>query len=118
MGKYLQIRVSATTYKPAELESAWPKLHEFAWPNQKGAYAPAHEVHGVMEMAQALDDQSRFGEWDDYTKKTLASGIEEALKVTAQLEKALEEWDPRRANSLSDHLEDLFSELEKAAATC
>ncbi len=110
MGKILQIRVSAWTYDEGEVERAWPRLTELA-----AAVPLKHAKLGVMELVESLDDGLRFMDWPKELKNSIAPGIERAVAVKHQLEGALGDWDPRRANSLSDSLEDI---LDATEASC
>lgn len=110
MGKYLQIRVTATTYDPAETEKAFPRLYALAWP--VAATAPA-EPRGLLELTQALDDRVRLGELPE--RASLLSGVERAMAAKAGLEAALGERDARAADRASYALEDALAELEKLA---
>jgi hypothetical protein len=110
MGRYLQIRVTATTYDPVEAEKAFPRLYDLAWP--VAATAPA-EPRGLLELTQALDDRVRLGELPQRT--VLLPGVERAMAAKAALEAALSERDARTADRVSYALEDALAELEKLA---
>jgi uncharacterized alpha-E superfamily protein len=110
MGKILQIRVSAWTYDEAEVEEAWPRLAELAF-----SVPLKHHKRGVLEMVTALDDGLRFMNWPASLKESLAPGLERAVAIRDQLEGALGNWDPRRADALSNALEDA---LDAAEASC
>ena len=107
MGKILQIRVSAWTYDEAEVEEAWPRLAELAF-----SVPLKRRKRGVLEMVTALDDGLRFMNWPTALKDSIAPGIRRAVAIRDQLEGALADWDPRRADSLSHTLEDALDALE------
>jgi len=107
MGKILQIRVSAWTYDEAEVEEAWPRLAELAF-----SVPLKREKRGVLEMVSALDDGLRFMNWPAALKDSLAPGLERVVALKDQLEGALGDWDPRRADKLSNALEDALDAVE------
>ncbi|MDR2696136.1 MAG: hypothetical protein LBC79_07145 [Deltaproteobacteria bacterium] len=107
MGKILQIRVSAWTYDESEAERAWPRLTELAF-----SVPLTHHRRGVLEMVAALDDGLRFMDWPAPLKGSLAPGLKRAIAIRDQLEGALADWDPRRANKLTDELEDALDAVE------
>ena len=109
MGKALQIRVSAVTWNQDLLEKLWPKLTELAL-----SVPIKHEKHGVLEMVRALGDGLQFLPWSEARRKAMSAGIEEAVRLKQALETALADWQPREANILSDKLEDVLDNLEKA----
>ena len=111
MGRILQIRVLAYTYRPEDVEETWPGLCELAWPQPK----LSDQKIGVLELTQALGDQVRFGGISAELKARLADGAQKAQAVAARLEEALGDWNPKLANSLSDELEEILSGLEKLA---
>lgn len=110
MGKILQIRVSAWTYDEGEVETAWPRLAELAV-----AVPLKRNKLGVLELVESLDDGLRFMNWPDSLKKSIAPGIERAVSIKHRLEGALGDWDPRRADKLSNELEDA---LDATEASC
>ena len=107
MGKILQIRVSAWIYDEGEVEEAWPRLAELA-------FSVPLKLHkrGVLEMVTALDDGLRFMDWPAGLKNSLAPGLKRAIAIKDQLEGALADWDPRRADRLSHELEDALDAVE------
>ena len=107
MGKILQIRVSAWTYDEAEVEKVWPRLAELAF-----SVPLKHERRGVLEMVTALDDGLRFMNWPSSLKDSLAPGLARVVATKDQLEGALADWDPRRAEKLSNALEDALDAVE------
>jgi len=107
VGKILQIRVSAWTYDEAEIEEAWPRLAELAL-----SVPIKHHRCGVLEMVTALDDGLRFMDWPASLKDSIAPGLQRVITIKEQLEGALADWDPRRANKLSDELEEALDAVE------
>ena len=109
MGKILQIRVSAWTYDEGELERAWPRLADLAF-----SVPLKRNRQGVLEMIEALDDGLRFMDWPEACKASLKPHLEHISSLKARLEGALADWDPRRANSLSDEIEDALDLAERS----
>lgn len=109
MGKALQIRVIAVTWDDDLLEKYWPRLSDLAF-----SVPVKHGKRGVLEMVRALADGLKFMKWPEARIQALGPGIEKAEKIREELEKALADWDPRRANALSDELEDELDRLESA----
>ncbi len=107
MGKALQIRVSAVTWDEALLEKLWPRLSELAFS------IPQRPVKkGVLEMTYALGDGLEFLSWSKERREILGEGIIKAVETARLLEDSIAAWDPRKANTLSDALEDILSTLE------
>ncbi len=107
MGKVLQIRVVAVTWDDDLVEKYWPKLSELAF-----SVPIKFENRGLLEMVRALAEGLDFMKWSDSRKRVMGPGIRKAAQIRAELEKALADWDPRKANSLSDELEDTLDKLE------
>ena len=114
MGRILQIRVSAWTYDEDEVVQAWPRLCALVWP-QLDKWGPANMKRGVTELAGYLPDALRFSDVPEAQKKALRPGAEKAAAILEEMRAALADWDPRRANKLSDALEEALFELEKEA---
>ena len=110
MGKYLQIRVKAETFRPEDLPKAWPFLCRAAWGDD-----PRIQPRGLLELVQAISDRCQFGDWSKEAKKELEPGIQNAVKLRDKLEAALGDWKPSEANKLSDALEDALAALEPLA---
>ena len=108
MGRALQIRVSAVTWNEDLLEECWPRLTELAF-----SVPVSHERRGVLEMVRALDDGLKFLPWSE-ARRAAGRGIHKAARLKAELEAALADWDPGKANRLSDQLEDVLDDMEKA----
>lgn len=111
MGRLLQIRVSASTFREEDVLQAWPRLAALVWP--EGPVGP--EGCGVLQLAGALDDACNFAGWKETLRKDLGPGIARARATKDLLEGALAAWDPREANRLSDVLEATLDELETLA---
>ena len=110
MGRILQIRVSAWTYDEDEVVQAWPRLCALVWP-QLDQWGPAGMKRGVTELAGYL----LFSDVPEAQKKALRPGAEKVAAILADMRAALADWDPRRANQLSDALEEALFELEREA---
>ncbi len=108
MGKVLQIRVSAVTWNEDLLEDYWPRVSSLAF-----SIPLRLENNGVLEMVRALDEGLRFMGWSEARKKAMGPGIHEAARLRSEIDKALADWNPRKANSLSDELEDVLDALER-----
>lgn len=109
MGKVLQIRVTAVTWDEDLVEKYWPRLSELAFS------APVKfEKRGVLEMVRVLAEGLDFIDWPDNRKKVLGPEIRKAALLRVELENALADWDPRKANRLSDEIEDSLDALENA----
>ena len=115
MGKILQIRVIATTYRAEEVKEAWPRLCALAWPHPPRVAGPPLEARGVMELAGVLHDRARFVYKDGELDPKLMQGLADAADMKRDMEAALADWAPERANTLSQELESLFGELERLA---
>jgi len=115
LGKVLQIRVSAWTYDEDEVVQTWPSLCALVWP-QLDQWGPVGLKRGVTELAGFLTDALRFSDLPEDVKKALQPGAAKVAAVLEEMRQALADWDPRRANILSNVLEDALSELEKEAA--
>ena len=70
----------------------------------------------VLELAKALPDVARFGDWPEAARQALKGGIDQVYGLSVKLETALADWQPSVANSLSDELEDALTALEKKAS--
>lgn len=109
MGKVLQIRVVAVTWDDELLEDYWPQLAKLAF-----SLPIKLENHGLLEMVRALSEGLEFMKWSDARKTAMGSGIREAAQIRKDLERALADWEPRKANELSNRLEDALDALERA----
>ncbi len=111
MGKYLQIRVSASTYNEDEVKKAWPSLWNLIW----GKGGDAVPKKGVMELALAVYDAVRAGLLEDKAAEALEDGADKADKLHHAIEKALSDRNPKEADRLSYELEDALDALEDIA---
>lgn len=107
MGKALQVRVSAVTWNEDLVPELWPRLAELAF-----SVPLRHERRGVLEMVRALGDGMQFMDWSPERRAALGPGVEKALDTQRRLQSALENWNPREANSLSEELELVLDDLE------
>lgn len=109
MGEVLQIRVIAVTWNEDLLEQRWPRLSQLAF-----AVPVKLENHGLLEMVRALAEGLEFMKWSERRKDKMGPGIGEAARLRRELEKALADWEPAKANELSDRLENVLDNLENA----
>lgn len=109
MGRVLQIRVMAQTISPSDVGWSWRRLCKLAFGN-----VPSDESKnaGVLELITALEDKFRFGDWPKELKEKLQPGLEKVLTIKRDLENALADWNPGKANALSNELEDALDSLE------
>lgn len=114
MGKILQVRVGAWTYNEDEVTAAWPKLSALVW-SELDRWGPSGMKRGVTELAEYLPDSLRFADIPEETKKLLMPGAKKVEEKLNAMRSALADWEPRRANTLSNELEDALTELEKQA---
>ncbi|MDO9630290.1 MAG: hypothetical protein Q7I92_00110 [Humidesulfovibrio sp.] len=116
MGRTLQIRVSASTFDPAEVERRWPRLSALAF-SPVAAKIPAlpPETRGVQELVVHLADRLEIGMLPDEAARELADGIRKAASSRARLEAELAEWNAKAANAATDEIEDALDELEAQA---
>lgn len=70
MGKLLQIRVSAWTYREEDVVRAWPALTALAWPRPQYP----DEKRGVLELVTALENGLSFEDWP----QAVAEGLRKA----------------------------------------
>ncbi|GFM33447.1 hypothetical protein LN040_00465 [Desulfovibrio subterraneus] len=110
MGKVLQVRVWATTYDEDDVLREWPRLHRLAWPDDDAVYVAKQ---GVVELIDTLVDAHRFADWSDEVKELTGERLQQLAGLRKELDEALADWDPARANKLTDAIEDALSGLEK-----
>lgn len=116
MGKLLQIRVSAATWDEAEVLKRWPALCKLAWPDSLDpmpGFSPP--PHGVTELASALREGLRFGNWQEKLIEAVKAEIQAIATAQDGLEKALSDWDARTANRFSEELESALDKAESKA---
>ncbi|MBA4357467.1 MAG: hypothetical protein Q7U56_09890 [Humidesulfovibrio sp.] len=111
MGSLLQIRVSAWTFDPAEVERRWPRLVAL------GFSPPTlfEQEKGVLQLVDNLADRLEIGILPEEAARELAGGIKKAAAARVRLDAALAEWDARVANTATDEIEDALDELESQA---
>lgn len=111
MGRTLQIRVSASTFDPAEVERRWPRLVAL------GFSPPTllEQEKGVLQLVDNLADRLDVGVLPEEAASMLAGGIKKAAAARARLEAELGEWNARAANTATDEIEDALDELESQA---
>ncbi len=116
MGRTLQIRVSASTFDPAEVERRWPRLVALAFsPVAVKIPALPPETRGVLELVVHLADRLEIGLLPEEAARELADGIKQAAAARARLEAELGEWNAKAANTATDEIEDALDELESQA---
>ncbi|OGR36172.1 MAG: hypothetical protein A2051_09755 [Desulfovibrionales bacterium GWA2_65_9] len=116
MGRTLQVRVSASTFDPAEVERRWPRLVALAFsPVAVKIPALPPESRGVLELVAHLADRLEIGLLPEEALRELADGIKQAAAARARLEAELGEWNAKAANAATDAIEDALDELESQA---
>ena len=130
MGRILTIRLTALTHNEAEVFSTWPKMCALAWPGQGEivngswrrsvvpvALQPPQGVEtrksGVVELADALADQERFGAWLPDQKELLHEALTRLAAARKELEAALADWKPQEAHKASIAMEDALDDMER-----
>lgn len=108
MGKVLQIRVIAVTWNDELLEDYWPRLTRLAF-----SLPVKLQNHGLLEMVRALSEGLKFMKWSDKRKEIMGPDIEEAEHIRHEIEEALADWQPGKANELSNRLETTLDTLER-----
>lgn len=113
MGRTLQIRVSATTFDPAEVQKRWPRLSAMAFsPVAVKIEALPPEKCGVLELVTHLADRLEIGLLPEEALSELPEGIRKAAAAKARLDAELGEWNARAANAATDAIEDALDDLE------
>ena len=95
MGKLLQIRVSAWTYREEDVVRAWPALTALAWPRPQYP----DEKRGVLELVTALENGLSFEDWPQAVAEGLREGIGRAAAVKKDLEEAFSSGNRARPTS-------------------
>lgn len=113
MGKYLQIRVSAFTYRPKDILKAWPRLCKIAWPDEDER---SSDRIGVLQIVENLRDQVTFGSWPEELKQNIQNDIDSLQATKDKLESFLGDWKAGKANEESIIMEEQLDELEKKVA--
>jgi len=115
MGRFLQIRVSAATWKPEDLEKAWPRLTRLAWPDEAPVVSePGGAPRGVLELVDRLRDMAQFKDLPDEVAGVVAEHLPALAAMRDALAQALADWKPAQANDLSVTLEEGLAALDKA----
>jgi hypothetical protein len=111
MGRTLQIRVSAWTFDPAEVEKRWPRLVAL------GFSPPTllKQERGVLELTDNLVDRHGMGVLPEPAQTALAVAIRRAGEARERLTAALAEWNARAANTATDDIEEALDDAEQEA---
>ncbi|MGD9610818.1 MAG: hypothetical protein AB7U59_15540 [Desulfovibrionaceae bacterium] len=112
MGRFLQVRVTVTTWDRDLASEAFPRLYALAWPVEP---TPPAGPQGLLELIQALDDRIRLGEVPGVDRKALLPALGRAVAAKGALEAALADRDAHAADKLTYAVEDVLGELEKIA---
>ena len=111
MGKFIQVRVSATTFVVEEAEKAFALLYAAAWPLDR---YKATDRKGLVELVAQLADMAQFGEMAKDAREVVKGHLPRLQGVVRDLEAALAEWKPMDAERHSTVLEERLAELEAA----
>lgn len=129
MGRILQVRVLAYTYRAEDVVKAWPKLATLAFgldyvkDAEKGKLALEETTKkGVLDMIRTLSDGLTFDAWTvephkDMKEKiaVLEPGVKHLVELTSGLENFLSDWRAAEANQATVKIEDALDTLEKEA---
>lgn len=111
MGSTLQIRVSAWTFDPAEVEKRWPRLVSLG-------FSPPTllaQERGVLELVDNLVDRLDMGVLPQPAQSALADSLKRAGAARQRLTAALAEWKSALANTATDDIEEALDEAEREA---
>lgn len=111
MGRTLQIRVSAWTFDPAEVEKRWPRLVALS-------FSPPvllNQERGVLELTDNLVDRHSIGVLPKDAQTVLTAPVKRLAAARERLTTALAEWNPRAANTATDDIEEALDEAEVEA---
>ena len=94
------------------LVRAWPALTALAWPRPQYP----DEKRGVLELVTALENGLSFEDWP----LAVAEGLREGIRARRRRQKRIwrkrfSEWEPRKANELSETLEEELATLNERA---
>ena len=103
MGKLLQIRVSAWTYREEDVVRAWPALTALAWPRPQYP----DEKRGVLELVTALENGLSFEDWPQAVAEGLREGIGRAAAVKKQAESDIAQEKKKAVNELKGEISDI-----------
>ncbi len=111
VGRVLQIRVSASTFNPDDLDREWPVLVSL------GFTPPVilEQERGVLQLVENLADRLDMGVLPEEAARDLGDFIRKAAAAKERLEAALAEWNARLANQCSDEIEQALDDAEKTA---
>ncbi|MGE4265618.1 MAG: hypothetical protein AB7E46_14230 [Desulfovibrio sp.] len=111
MGRILQIRVSAWTFDPAEVEKRWPRLVAL------GFTPPVllKQERGVLELVDNLADRLGMGVLPEPAQSVLGDSLRRAAAARERLAAALADWNAREANAATDEIEEALDEAEQDA---
>lgn len=111
MGRTLQVRVSAWTFDPAEVEKRWPRLVAL------GFSPPVllNQERGVLELTDNLVDRHGIGVLPEDAQKVLTEPVKRLAEARERLTNALAEWNPRAANTATDDIETALDDAEQEA---
>jgi hypothetical protein len=126
----------AQTLNEEEVAGAWPALCALVWPRWADTLklqplrlaglpgsAPwpssveqffGQRKHGVLELAQSLDDLFRIDEAPDHLLPAVREPLTRLKTVYRQLNKALADWKTQEAHLLTNQLEDALNAMEEA----
>jgi hypothetical protein len=111
VGRTLQIRVSAWTFDPAEVEKRWPRLVAL------GFSPPVllKQERGVLELTDNLVDRHGIGVLPEDAQKALTEPVKRLGAARERLTAALAEWNARAANTATDDIEEALDDAEQEA---
>jgi len=111
VGRTLQIRVSAWTFDPAEVEKRWPRLVAL------GFSPPTllQQERGVLELTDSLVARHEMAVLPEPAQKLLAESLRRVGTARERLTAALAEWNARAANTATDDIEEALDEAEQQA---
>jgi hypothetical protein len=126
----------AQTLNEEDAARAWPALCTLVWPQWMDALklssmrltrlwgdaarsSPVERLagrtkHGVLELAQSLEDIFDIGETPAELLPALREPVARIKTISGQLNKALSDWKAREANLLTDQLENALDTAEQA----
>ena len=109
MGKVLQVRVYAYTFSENDVREVWPRLWTLAFEDNTPGFP--HDMKGVHELVRALDDLYQFGNVGEHLRDFLSGRLPALKEAVADLGQSLADWNPKRANELTDAIEDVLTEM-------
>ena len=129
MGRILQVRVLAYTYRAEDVVKAWPKLAALAFgfeyvqeARKGGLELEGTSQKGVLDIIRALNDGLMFDAWavepHQDMKEGIAAlepGVKNAMRLIDELESFLADWRASEANQVTVKIEDALDALERQA---